>query len=145
MTLAETLSERELAFLRDHHAAAMVTVADGVAKAARVGVGVIDGALWSSGTRDRVRTERLRHDPRCTLYVDDPGFAYLVLETTVTILEGPEVPEQSVRLFRLMQDRPTGALSWFGGELDEDAFRRAMVDEGRLIYDFEVHRSYGLY
>jgi hypothetical protein len=145
MTLAETLSERELAFLRDHHAAAMVTVADGVAKAARVGVGVVDGALWSSGTRDRVRTERLRHDPRCTLYVHDPGFAYLVLETTVTILDGPEVAEQSVRLFRLMQDRPTGALSWFGGELDEDAFRQAMVDEGRLIYDFEVHRVYGLY
>jgi Pyridoxamine 5'-phosphate oxidase len=146
MTLSETLSERELAFLGDHHAAAMVTVGgDGVPKAVRVGVAVVDGALWSSGTHDRVRTERLRNDPRCTVYVYDPGFAYLVLETTVTILDGPDAAQQNLRLFRVMQGRPTGPLSWFGGELDEDAFLQTMVDERRLVYEFEVHRAYGLY
>jgi PPOX class probable F420-dependent enzyme len=146
MSLAETLSERELDFLREHRAAAMVTVgSDGVPKAVRVGVALVDGALWSSGTRDRVRTERLRRDPRCTLYVHDPGYAYLVLETTVRILDGPDAAQQNLRLFRTMQDKPSGSLSWYGEELDEDAFVQRMVDEGRLIYQFEVQRAYGLY
>ncbi len=42
-----------------------------------------------------------------------------------------------------MQDRPSGPLSWFGGELDEEEFLQAMAAEQRVIYDFDVHRSYG--
>lgn len=123
----------------------MITVgADGAPKVARVGVAVVDGKLWSSGTRDRMRTKRLRRDPRCTLFVFESGFSWRALETTVTILDGSNVPELSLRLFRVMQDRPTGPLSWFDGELDDDAFRTAMVEEGRLIYEFDVHRIYGL-
>jgi hypothetical protein len=138
------LSDRDIAFLAGHHSAAMVTVApDGVAKTARVGVMLVDGRLWSSGTQDRVRTARLRQDPRCTVFVFSDSYRWLTLETNVRILEGPDVPELSVRLFRAMQNRPTGPLSWFGGELDEAAFRRQMVTEGRLIYEFEVHRTYG--
>jgi hypothetical protein len=59
-------------------------------------------------------------------------------------LEGPEAAAQNLQLFRVMQDRPGGPLSWFGGDLDEGAFLRAMVEERRLIYEFDVHRSYGL-
>jgi hypothetical protein len=138
------LSDRDLEFLADHHAAAMVTVTpDGVAKTARVGVVLVDGRLWSSGTQDRVRTARLRRDPRCTLFVFSDSYRWLALETSVTILEGPDAPELSVRMFRTMQGRPSGPLSWFGGELDEAAFRQQMVTEGRLVYEFAVHRSYG--
>jgi len=140
------LSESELAFLADHHSAAMITVGtDGLAKVARVGVALVDGRLWSSGTADRARTKRLRRDPRCTLYVHDPGFAFLALETTVTILDGPDAPALSLTLFRRMQDKPTGPLSWFGGELDEDEFLERMSAEQRLIYEFEPHRTYGLH
>ena len=57
-----------------------------------------------SGTADRVRTGRLRRDPRCTLYVHDPGYAWLALETTVTILDGSDTQELNLRLFRVMQD-----------------------------------------
>ncbi len=139
------LSEEDVAFLQRNHSAAMITVTpDGIAKVARVAVALVDGKLWSSGSQDRVRTKRLRRDPRCTLFVHDPTFAWLGLETTVTILEGPDVAAQSVRMFREMQGRPTGPLSWFGGELEEDAFLRQMVEERRLIYEFEVHRSYGM-
>ena len=123
----------------------MITVTrGGIAKVARVAVALVDGRLLSSGTQDRVRTKRLRRDPRCTLFVHDPSFSWLGLETRVTILEGPDVPAQSVRMFREMQGRPTGPLSWFGGELDEEAFLRQMVDERRLIYEFEVDRAYGM-
>jgi hypothetical protein len=86
----------------------------------------------------------LRRDPRCTLFVFDPGFSWRALETTVTILDGEDAPEQSLRLFRHMQAKATGALQWFGDELSEEEFLRTMADEGRLIYQFEVHRSYGL-
>lgn len=141
-----TVSESDFEFLKDNHSAAMITVAeDGVAKVAKVGVALVDGRLWSSATADRVRTRRVRQDPRCTLYVHDAGYGWVGLETTVTILEGPDVPELSVRLFREMQGRPSGPLSWFSGELSEEGFRQAMVDERRLIYEFEIHHTYGLH
>jgi PPOX class probable F420-dependent enzyme len=140
------VSEADLAFLNDNHAAAMITVGDdGRAKVARVGVAVVDGQVWSSGTADRKRTARLRRDPRCTLYVHDNSYGWVALETDVTILDGPDAPELNLRLFRLMQGRPTGPLSWFGGELDEEAFLQTMRDEKRLVYRFEVTRTYGLH
>ena len=123
----------------------MITVGrDGFAKPARVGVVLVDGKLWSSGTASRVRTERLRRDPRCTLLVFGGQYEWLAFETMVTILDGADVADQSVRLFRLMQGRPEGPLSWFGGEHDEEGFKRVMRDEGRLIYEFEVVRAYGM-
>jgi PPOX class probable F420-dependent enzyme len=141
-----SLSEQDIEFLTNNHSAAMITVGrDGTPKVARVGVALVDGKLWSSGTADRVRTGRLRRDPHCTLYVYDSGYAWLAVETSVTILDGPDAPELNLRLFRVMQDQPTGPLSWFGGELAEDEFLRAMVDEGRLVYEFEVHHTYGLH
>lgn len=139
------LSEKEIAFLRNNRTAAMITVdSAGVAKTARVGVALVDGRLWSSGTQDRVRTRRLRRDPRCTLFVFGNSFNWLTVESTVSILDGPDAAELNVRLFRVMQDRPAGPLNWFGGELDEDAFRARMVEEGRLIYEFGLERTYGM-
>jgi hypothetical protein len=139
-----TLSDDEIEFLRQNRSAAMITVgADGFAKAVRIGVGLVDGKIWSSGTEARVRTRRLRRDPRCTLFVFDPGFLFLTLETTTALLDGPEAIDFNVRLFRELQGRPEGPLSWFGGEYEEDRFREVMVEEGRLIYQFDVERSYG--
>ena len=141
-----TLSSDELAYLADNHSAAMITVGPGgFPRPVRVGVALVDGRLWCSGTERRVRTPRLRRDPRCSLFVfDQHGFSWLALETTVTVLDGPEVPVQSVRLFRIMQNRPTGPLLWYGGELDDDAFAARMIEEQRIIYEFEVRHSYGL-
>ncbi len=138
------LSEEQLAFVGRTPSAGMVTVgAGGMPKVARCGVAVVDGRIWSSGTADRVRTRRLRTDPRCTLYVHEAGPCWLALETAVTILDGPDAADLSVRLFRTMQHRPDGPLLWHGTERDEDAFRAAMRDERRLVYDFGVRRVYG--
>jgi Pyridoxamine 5'-phosphate oxidase len=140
------LSADEISFLDQHHSAAMITVGTGgTVKAVRVGVAFVDGKLWSSGTSDRVRTRRLRENPQCTLFVFDSAFAWLTLETTVSILDGPDAPAQNLRLFRQMQGKPSGPLHWFGGSLDEDEFLRRMSEEGRLIYEFDVHHSYGLH
>ena len=140
------LTESEIKFLAANHSAAMITVgANGIAKVVRVGVALIDGKLWSSGTQGRVRTQRLREDPRCTLYVHDNAFGFLAIESTVDILDGPDAAERNLALFRQMQGKPAGPLSWFGGEFEDPEFLAQMKAEGRLIYEFEPQRTYGLH
>jgi hypothetical protein len=140
-----SLTEAQRAFLEHNHGAAMITLRpDGTPSAVRVGVALVDGQLWSSGTARRRRTAWLRRDPRATIFVFESGFRFLTIESRVTILEGPDAPEQSVHLFRVMQNRATGPLAWYGAELDEVEFLRRMVDEQRLIYQFEPLREYGL-
>ena len=145
------LTDNHRAFLEQHHSAAMITLrADGTAHAVRVAVGLVDGRVWSSGTPARVRTAHLRRDPRSTLFVFDPTWRWLALESTVTILDGPDAPQQNLRLFQLMQDRlpqapKPGHVMWAGKERAVDEFLRIMVAEERLIYQFEIKRAYGLH
>ncbi len=139
------LTDAQVSYLEKHQSAAMITQSrDGIPRVARVSVGLVEGKLWSSGTHDRVRTARLRRDSRCTLFVFDAGWSWLSLETTVTLLEGPDVPELTVRLFRQMQNRPTGPINWFGKEMSEAEFVSAMAAEKRLIYEFNITRGYGM-
>lgn len=145
------LTEQQLAFLDQRHSAAMATLRpDGSPHVVRVGAAVVDGNVWASGTQDRVRTRHLRRDPRATLWVFDPAWRGLALDATVTILEGPEVPEQSLRLFQTMQRRldpgpAPGMVLWEGTERTPEEFLQIMVAERRLIYQFEVIRAYGLF
>jgi len=139
------LTSTQQGFIESNPSAAMITAGeDGFAKAVRVGVAVIDGEIWSSGTAERIRTDRLREDPRCTLFVFGPGYEALTVEANVSLIEGSDAVDKSVLLFRQMQGRPEGTLSWFGEELDEESFRRAMVDQKRLIYVFEAVGAYGV-
>ena len=131
------LSDRDREFVANNRSAVMVTLkADGLPHVARVGVGLVDGKLWSSGTQGRLRTKHLRRDPRCTLFVfsDDDRYQWLGLETTVTILDGPDAPELNLKLYRTLAGEPD----------DVDEYLRAMADERRLIYEFEVGRTYGI-
>jgi len=143
------VDEQMRAFLEEHHSAAMTTLrADGTPHVARVGVALVDGKVWSSGTQTRVRTKHLRRDPRSTLFVFDAEFRWLALESRVTILDGPDAPELHLRLFRVMQqgmDVPEGQINWFGRTISQQEFLKTMVDEQRLIYEFEIIRSYGMY
>lgn len=140
-----SLTESQRAFVDQHPQAAFITSGpDSVPRAVRVGIAFVDGKLWSSGTPARVRNKRLRQDPRCTIFVFDAGWKWLTIEATVEILDGPEAPEQNLRLFRQMQNRPTGPLRWFDGEYGDDEFLRLMAEEKRLIYEFDVTRAYGM-
>ena len=142
------LDPGDVEYLKRVRGAAMITLrADSTPHVVRVGVALVDGKLRSSGTQKRVRTRHLRRDPRSTLFVFDQQFGYLAIESKVRILEGPDVPEQSVRLFQTMQagmpHMERGTLMWYGRELTLDEFRQAMIDEQRLIYEFEPIRTYG--
>jgi PPOX class probable F420-dependent enzyme len=149
MTQGQLTDDQRL-FLEQARLAAMVTLRrDGSPHAVRVGVALIDGKIWSSGLPDRVRTRHVRRDPRCTFIVFGSGYGYLTIEGRVTILDGPDAPDQSVHLFRAMQagaqpGPPPGHLMWQGKPLSTEEFRRAMVEERRLIYELTIERAYGL-
>jgi PPOX class probable F420-dependent enzyme len=132
------MDQRVEAFLQDNHVAVMTTLKDdGMPHVARVGVGLVDGRLWSSGKLTRVRTRHLRRDNRSTLCVlSNDWWRWLGLETRVSILEGPEAPEQNLALYRAIR-----------GESPEDLdeYRQAMLAEKRIIYEFEILGAYGRY
>src|SRR5690606_34431221 len=149
------MDERVQAYLEKNRGAAMITTnADGSAHAVRVGIVPMEGKVWSSGLPSRVRTANVRRDPRATLFVWGAGsgpesYGYLTLECRVAILEGPDVPDQSVRLFRAMQQgmpiSTPGNLIWEGTERTPEEFVEVMRKEQRLIYEFEVLKAYGMY
>lgn len=140
-----------LEFIEKNSSAAMTTLRrDGTPHTVRIGVAVVDGKIWSSSTHDRVRTKHLRRDPRSTLFVFDNTWAYLGVECRVRIIDGDDVPALSVRLFQTMQralpNKPAeGKILWYGAEMGIGAFKQLMRDEGRIIYEFEPRRWYGLY
>jgi PPOX class probable F420-dependent enzyme len=143
------------AYLEKNRAASMVTLRrNGTPHATRVGIGLHGDNIWSSGTETRVRTKHLRRDPRSTLFVFDSqepgGWRWLTLECTVTILDGPDAAQLNLGFFKAMQSgmmpaRPPGKLSWFGQTKTEEEFLQAMRDERRLIYEFNIDRTYGMY
>jgi hypothetical protein len=138
-------SAAERAFLDKNHGAAMITLRpDGTPHAVRVGVALVDGRLWSSGVPGRARTRYVRRDPRTTVFVFEQGFGYLTIEADTVILEGPQVAEQSLRLFQTMQGLGPEArqLQWNGRPLSNEAFMAAMRAEQRLIYELRPRRTY---
>lgn len=146
MTAVTILTDKELAFLDANHSAAMITIGkDGYAKPVRISFAVVDGKIWSSGNRNRVRTRRLLKDARCTLYVHEPTFNFLALETEVTILDNETTLDDSVRYFRQMLGYPEGTIKWRGEELTEEQFRDWLVQDERILYQFEPARFYGTY
>jgi len=108
---------------------------DGTPHVARVGVGLVGGKLWSSGTRTRVRTRHLRRDNRATLTVLDYGnpYRWMGLETTVTIRDGTSAVDDNLALYRVLAGEPD----------DLQEYRDAMIAEQRLVYEFAIGRTYG--
>jgi hypothetical protein len=143
------LDDRQRAFIAQNGArsTAMVTLRhDGTPHAVRVGIVVVDGKIWSSGTRTRRRTAHLKRDPRSTLSIFDAAWQWLSLECRVTILDGPDAPALNLQLSRAMlPDYPAGRMNWFGRDVSEDEFLQIMVDEQRLVYEFDVLRAYGMH
>lgn len=123
-------------FLEKNHDAVMTTTKkDGQPHVARIGIGLVDGKLWSSGTQTRIRTKNLRRDPRSTLFVFGGGrWEWMGLETTVTILDGPDAPQLNLELYRVQAGEPD----------DTEEYLQAMVAEKRLIYEFAVEKVYGM-
>jgi PPOX class probable F420-dependent enzyme len=133
------MDERIEKFLKDNHLAVMTTLRpDGSPHSVMVGVGLVDGRLWSSGTQDRVRTKHLRKENRATLLLlnrDNP-WSWISIDSHVTILDGPDTVDRNQALYEVITGGPPENL---------EEYRQAMVDERRLIYEFSIDRTYGSY
>jgi PPOX class probable F420-dependent enzyme len=129
------VDDKVKSFLEQNGQAVMTTLRlDGTPHMARVLVALVNGKLWSSGTQDRVRTKHLRRDPRCGLFVMGSNrYEWMGLDTEVAILDGPDAAEQNLELYRAAAGEPD----------DLEEYLAAMVKEKRLIYEFDVKRSYG--
>ena len=125
-------------FLEKHHDAVMTTVKkDGTPHVARVGIGLVDGKLWSSGTNTRVRTKHVQRNPRAALFVMGSNrWEWLGLETEVKIIDDRDgtIP-QNLALYRILAGRDPD---------DMADYERGMRDEERIIYEFDIKNSYGM-
>ena len=96
--------------------------------------------MRASVTDDRAKVRNLRRDPRASLIVSSPdGWSYVVLEGEVTFSEvaaapGDDAVEELVEVYRLI-----------AGEHDDwDDYRRAMVQDHRLVLRLQVAHAYGM-
>ena len=87
----------------------------------------------------------LEHHHSAAMVTVTPDGIAKVARVGVALIDGTDAPALNLALFRRMQGKRTGPLSWFGGELDDEAFVAQMAAEQRLIYEFEPHHTYGLH
>lgn len=98
----------------------------------RVRISVTDGLA---------KVANLRRDPRASLLLTSPdGWSYAVLEGTVTLSpvareQDDATVEELIEVFRLVQGRE---------HPDWDDYRRAMVQDRRLVAALRVEHTYGL-
>jgi PPOX class probable F420-dependent enzyme len=100
-----------------------------------------DGSTRISVTEDRAKTKNLRRDPRAQLYVlGDSFWQYAVLDGAAQLsppasAPDDEVVEELVEIYRAVrgEEHP-----------DWDDYRRAMVEERRVVLSFRPTTAYGL-
>ncbi|RQX12987.1 PPOX class F420-dependent oxidoreductase [Micromonospora ureilytica] len=98
------------------------------------------GLIRVSVTDGRAKTANLRRDPRASFHVSsEDGWAYAVVEGRAELTPpsaelGDETVEELVALYRGLR----------GEHPDWDEYRRAMVDEGRVVLRLHVERMYGM-
>jgi hypothetical protein len=147
------LDAKATAFITANRDAGMTALRrDGTPHMTRIVAGLVDGVLLSSATESRLRTKLLRRDPRCTLFFFEttPGAgrafgAYMSVETTVTIHDGPEGLRRSVEYFkRIMGTTADGKVTYGGKAYTEQEALEALERDGRILYEFNVNRVYGV-
>lgn len=96
--------------------------------------------LSVSITEPRAKTRNLRRDPRAALHVSsDDGWAYAVAEGDAVLTPpaadpGDDTVERLITLYRHMA----------GEHPDWDDYRRAMVDDRRVVMTLPIAHLYGM-
>jgi PPOX class probable F420-dependent enzyme len=125
-------------FLHANHRAVMSTFrADGRPHLTPVSAGV-DGAgrVIISSPETTAKVRNLRRDPRIAVCVMNDGFygTWAQVEGTVEIVERPEAVEALVDYYRRLA----------GEHPDWADYRRAMVEDRRVLLRFEIERTSGV-
>lgn len=125
-------------FLRANHRAVLSTLrSDGRPQLSPVGAGIDgQGRVIVSTTETTAKARHLRRDPRVALCGLTDGFygGWVQVEGTAEIVERPEAVELLVDYYRRIA----------GEHPDWDDYRRAMVEEGRVLVRFEIERASGI-
>ncbi|ADP82386.1 pyridoxamine 5'-phosphate oxidase family protein [Pseudofrankia inefficax] len=145
-------NEQALDFVARYPDAAMITLrADGTAHMARIEVATFDSRVWATGAEPLVRTKNLRRDPRCSLFVFGAHPHWLGLETTASIIDGPDAPGILVRLLRARHGdaTPPGTVLAHDDQLGHDRpwpeadYLEHAHAHRLLAYSFTIIRTYG--
>jgi PPOX class probable F420-dependent enzyme len=131
-----------LDFARDkRHGMLIALKSDGRPQSSNVAFAVgDDDVIRISATDGRAKTANLRRDSRASLHVNrDDFWAYVVIEADVALLPVAESPDDTtvdalVEYYRAV-----------AGEHDDwDEYRRAMVDDRRLLLELRPTHAYGM-
>jgi len=99
-----------------------------------------DGIIRISVTADRAKYHNLRREPWSALHVTrDDFYAYVVLEGTADLSPVAAAPDDDTveELVAYYRDA-------LGEHDDWDDYRRAMVDDRRVMVRFTPNRAYGM-
>jgi uncharacterized protein len=97
-------------------------------------------AVQASITEPRAKTRNLRRDPRASLHVScDDGWSYAVAEGTASLTPPAAAPDDDtvealIALYRNIA----------GEHPDWDDYRRAMVDDRRVVLTLPISHLYGM-
>ncbi len=131
-----------LDFIRDRRQGVLVTLKrDGRPQLSNIAYVLgDDDVIRISVTDDRAKTNNLRRDPRASLHVTTDDFwAYAVIEADVELTPVAAAPDDDT-VDQLVEYYRTVA-----GEHDDwDDYRRAMVDDRRLLLTLTPTHAYGM-
>lgn len=131
-----------LAYVRDRRRGVLLTLKrDGRPQASNIAYSLgDDGIIRISVTATRAKTANARRDPRVALHVTAEDFwSYVVLEgeaelSAVATEPGDDAVEELIGLYRSTQ----------GEHPDWDDYRRAMVDDERMVLRVRPDAAYGM-
>jgi len=99
-----------------------------------------DGVFHVSVTDSRAKTVNIRSDPRVSLHIArDDFYAYVVLEGDAELTPVAANPDDAT-----VDELVDYYRESFGEHPDWDDYRRAMVDDGRLIVRLRPQHAYGM-
>ena len=137
MELAEAIE-----WAAERHLGALITIrADGRPQSSDIVYDLDGGAFSVSVTDGRAKTANLRRDPRAVLHVSDPSsWSYVSFDGTVELLPAATNPDDAtcdalVRYYERVTGKP---------HPDWAEYRRAMVDERRLVVRFTARGATGM-
>ena len=118
----------------------IVTIkSDGRPQMSNVAYALFGDEVRVSVTADRAKTRNLRRDPRVSMHVTTDDFhPYVVVEGAAQLSEVTTRPDD-VTADMLAETYRAIA----GAHPDWDEFRKAMIDQRRMVLSFTVDRMYG--
>lgn len=139
---AIALAPAHLALLASVHLGVLITIKrDGRPQSSNIGYAydAATGRASISTTANTVKIANLRRDPQANLHVMAPdGWNWIAAETTAVLTpiaqqRDDATVEELIAIYRAVA----------GEHSDWDDFRRAMVEDQRLVVRLELQRTYG--